>query len=32
MGEYDYTFMMDEKEETWADAEEELGQPSIKPV
>jgi len=31
-GEYDYTFMINEKEETWADAEEELSQPSIRPV
>src|SRR6266498_4500087 len=30
--EYDYTFMINEEEETWADAEEELSQPSIKPV
>ena len=31
-GEYDYTFMINEEEKTWADAEEELGQPSIRPV
>src|SRR6266540_1856335 len=30
--EYDYTFMINEEEETWTDAEEELSQPSIRPV